>query len=393
MKKRIIFTFCIIICLLLISFGLVSCSKNTDNYEGYTKVIFELEGGKYQNSQLPIVFYYDFSEEDSHLIKELTEMSGEEFMRQGYELEGWYTQKSTLEDGSVKYSGKWDFSKDKVQVNEITLYARWNKIMKYSFDVCYRDDDGNINILGSYPVEAGECFDDYLKYASKRKGYTSKGTYKDIEGNTIDKTFAHPGGEENLAIQVFPDYIEGTFSLVSTASDLAKSKNSNIYLMCDIDFEGKEFGGFGDYKGIIEGNGYKIKNFKLSYSSGKDAMVKDDNIGEGNLLLISIFRSIKDSEIRNVSFENVMVDIGTGYSSVSQIIFSPLCIKLENSSIKNTSVSVVGVVTELPDGFSVIDDLIINSEKAYVLMPDGDSSSLDISLDVVVLSDADNENK
>ena len=68
--------------LILMAVLCVGCSSGR-SYEGKTKVIFELEGGTYQNCVRPIVQYYDFKEGTQNLIVEPTQLSKAEITRSG----------------------------------------------------------------------------------------------------------------------------------------------------------------------------------------------------------------------------------------------------------------------------------------------------------------------
>ena len=108
--------------LVLMAVLCVGCSASK-NYDGKTKVVFELEGGTYQNCVRPIVHYYDFEDGTQNLIVEPSVLSNAEITKSGYHIEGWY-QTKTQEGDEVVYSDKWDFATDKVDENGITLYAK-----------------------------------------------------------------------------------------------------------------------------------------------------------------------------------------------------------------------------------------------------------------------------
>ena len=378
MKKKI--GLIVTVCLLAL-LALASCSDSTRNYDDRAKVIFDLQGGQYQNSERVITYYYAFAPGTKNLISDPETLSGKKVERTGYRLAGWYT--GTVEaDGSVILGEKWDFDINKVGDDGVTLYAKWEKNIRFTYEVCYRDADGNIRVLGTYEVDADEEFDDSRNYAAKRPGYTPIGVYRDADGTIVDESYKHPGGTTDVAVQVFPEYIEGEYSIVRTANDLAKAKNKNIYLMNDIDFGGKTFGGFGDYKGVIEGNGYAIRNFVLTYAKDKSAMVNDPDLGEGNLLCISLFDSLKGATVRNISFTDFTVDISTGFNATQQILFAPLAMKLSSSVLENVTVSLSYTVGELPKDFDPSENLILVTDRSYFYAPDGDTSTVNVELTV-----------
>ncbi|MBQ8323247.1 MAG: hypothetical protein IJX91_04705 [Clostridia bacterium] len=344
-----------------------ACTSATGK-EGKTKIVFELEGGTYRNCVLPIVCYYDFEENTQNLILEPTALSKIEITRAGYRIEGWY-QTKTQEGENFVYSDKWDFSTDKVTSDGVTLYAKWEKEIRYSYNVCYRDDKGEAQVLGSYEVNEGEAFEDYLSYATKRYGYTALG-YRTEQGEVWDKTFTHPGGEESLAVNVFVEYIEGTYAIVETAAQLKANKTKNIYLIADIDFDGADFG-FGDYRGTLLGNGHKISNFKLQYDATKNALTTDFDDENKKSLCIGLFGNANGAVIENVRFENVTVDVATGLSITHRIYVAPLGVDVKNTRISNVTFEGTFGYSKLPDGFDAEENLKFVTDGAYYRKDDG----------------------
>lgn len=337
--------FAVALCSLIVLSG---CKKEVD-YSGMVKVVYELEGGKYQNCE-NMTHYYAFEAGSQNLIKEPASFAKKEFVREGYTLEGWYKQKIVSDDG-VTYIDKWNFESDKVGDGGIVLYAHWQKNVKFSYNVCYRDGDAKLQSLGTYDVDEGMKFKDHINYAKKRAGYTAIG-FLDEDGNPWDEDFKHPGGEEDLTINVLVNYIEGDFELVSTLRQLKSSKNKNIYLLDDIDFGGEEFFGFDNYNKKFYGNDHKIFNFRLKSSSSKDSLITDSDLGEqGGILCVSLFGNIKNAEIKDLKIENVTVEIDTGLSLTKSIIVAPLCVKATNSKITGVTFSGEYKAVKLPSGF------------------------------------------
>ncbi len=361
--KTLIFLTAVCIVSALSLLCLSACAEEK-NFDGLVKVVYELEGGRYKNCEF-LTHYYEFGTDGSNLINEPTSFSEEDIVREGYTLEGWY-RKRTEEDGYVSYEGKWDFSKDKVSAEGITLYAHWRKNVKYTYNVCYRDDSGKLQVLGSYSVDEGMPFRDHIKYADKRYGYTALG-YRDEDGNVWDDNFRHPGGEEDTAVNVVVEYIEGEFRLVSTASELIRNKAANIYLLNDIDMKGADFGGFGNYGKKFYGNGFKISNFNLIYGAGKSDLVDDKDLNEeGGVLCISLFGNVTGAEIRDVTFEGVTVAVETGLSTTKKIIAAPLCVKMTNTTVENVRFEGTFSLVRLPSSFDR-ENLAVVTDKAFYL--------------------------
>jgi uncharacterized repeat protein (TIGR02543 family) len=296
------------------------------------------------------------------LIIEPTALSKAEITRSGYHIEGWYRTK-TQDGDEIVYSDKWDFETDKVDEKGVTLYAKWKKNIYYTYDVCYLDKDGEVTVLGSYEVDTGDVFDDYLNFSKKRYGFTALG-YRTADGKEWDTSFTHPGGEESLTVQVFVEYIEGNYSIVSTASELKKNKKNNIYLTADIDFGGEEFG-FDNYNKTLIGNGHTISNFKLQYQAGKDALMNDFVDETEKCLCISLFGNTKDATIENVKFENVTIEVSTTFSLTDKIYVAPLAVSMTNTKISGvTFTGTIGYI-DLPKDFVMEDDLKVVTDAVY----------------------------
>ena len=130
----------------LLLFALVSLSSchNEDKYSGKTEVIFELEGGTYQNCTAPVKYYYDLNE--GKFIVEPSNITDSKVERSGYELMGWYKTKK-IDGTEVTYEDEWNFTEDEISEEGVTLYAYWKKVYKYTFNVCYYDENNELQTL------------------------------------------------------------------------------------------------------------------------------------------------------------------------------------------------------------------------------------------------------
>ena len=352
--KKILF-----VCFSLFIIQLVTgCNNNSDEPEG-VKIIYELEGGVYKNCLNPIRFYFEFGEEDMMYIQDPTTLTNDAVTRSGYTLEGWYTDKN--------YTKKWDFDKDQVSKEGITLYAKWKKNIIYKYNVCYYDKQNNLQIINSYEVQAGEKFNDYLNYAKKRNdGLYTPIRFLNESGEVWDENFTHPGGDSNLDINVIVEYIEGDFALVSTAEQLRQNKNRNIYLLNDIDLGGEEFP-LKDYRYELVGNGKTISNCIVTTNPTKYGLSVDHTQDDQNSLYVSLFGNIKNATIIDVTFDNVVFEIKSTFTNTYKIYVSPICTKLENCIIDKVTINVTYKCVELPSGFDIEENLVFVTDAAYLI--------------------------
>lgn len=360
--------FVLLICL---SVALGCACSETPNYEGKAKIVFNLEGGTYQNSQRAITHYYPIDQSGATLICDPESLTDETIERSGYHIEGWYKTKTQNGD-QVEYLDKWNFESDKVGSEGVTLYAKWALNISFTYNVCYFNQNGEKVILGEYPVKAGEKFDDYANYAKRRVDgvYTPLG-YVDENGNPWNEEFTHPGGEESLAIDVFVEYIEGRFEIVTTAKELKMATRDNIYLMADIDMGGETLS-FENYKGKFYGNGHTISNFTINYDAGKNGLEEDMEDSSQNSLYVSLFGNTKDAEIKNVTFENVSINVSTFYSLTYKIYVAPLAINAQNTTFENVNFSGSCIVTKLPSGMDITSVTVKTNEPVF----SGDQASV-----------------
>lgn len=322
---------------------------------GTGKAVFYLEGGYCQNSKDRVSYLYSFdgTKTETKIVdpNALESEDKNRITKSNHHIEGWYRTKTTNPDGTVTYSDKWDFENDKMTIEGVVLYAKWEINRVYSYELYYKDSEGKDVFLDSYEVSEGETF--YEKSMKNRtvEGYTSLG-YLDEFGNPWDEDFAHPGGDSDLAVKIYLNLIEGEFTVVSTRRQLtsALSKNENIYLLNDIDFEGRAIC-FDEYTGLFEGNNFKLYNFEVNYDSSKGGLKGslDDLEGSMDHLYISLFFELKDAIIRNVTFDEFTIDVNTSFSLVKYLIIAPLAISATNVQLENVVLNGSIVYTKLPN--------------------------------------------
>lgn len=380
----------LVIAMILVTFALAFAGCNgSSNYDGKTKIVYELEGGSYKNCTAPIVQYYDFAEDTQNLIYSPQTLSRAEVQREGFRFTGWFKNK-TQEGNRVVYSDEWDFENNKVTTQGVTLYAGWKALVSYTYNVCYVDENDEVKSLGVYEVNENDEFDDISDLAETRPGnYTpfvykkdgvQVGYYKDRECTESIVGFKHPGGETDCQIDVYVKYIEGRYALVSTASQLTSSLGRNIYLLNDIDLGGRAFR-IASYTNILEGNGHKIYNFTIPYLASKNDLQPDINGAGSNSVYASIFGKLENATVKNVTFEGATLTIDGGMSAITDIYVAPLAKDVIKSTVENVGVSMEYKVVKFPtDTFDKDNAFVVYSDNGYIKATESTINNLQVSV-------------
>ena len=320
MKKRSLIFFLLVVATLTLL--LSGCGGERQNLDGKNIVTFELSGGRLETKTSQVDTKIHFAYYPDTYILNPAEIPGYKLTRAGYVFTGWYKTAECLE------SDKWDFDSTLFSTETLTLYAGWKKAISYTYAVCYTNGE-TVETLGVYEATQGGKFEDWRNIANKREGYTAIGYYQDAALQTPwDDSFTHPGGEEDLEIPVYVDYIPGEWNLVSTYDQLrsALSAGQNVYLTADINCDGAALSVSSAYKGIFEGNGYTVSNFTVAKT--------------GTMLNpgCAIFNELSEgAEIRNVTF----ADVAYSFMDVNQA----MSVKVAALAKKATGKVVISNVT------------------------------------------------
>ncbi len=394
MKSRTLIALTVVV---ILTCGLLmACNSTEVDTNGKTKVVFELEGGTYKNSTNAVTYWFAFGENTQNLIKDFMSANEKDPLeRNGYVLEGWYRTKSGSGD-SVTYDGKWDFDTDTVPSDGLTLYAKWVPAVKYTYQIYYKDATGAETKIGNpYTTSQGGKFSDYSNYATKKgpENHTFV-KYVDENGNDWDSKFTHPGGDTDCEIKVYAKYIEGSWYIVSTKSDLKKSKSEKkkgIYLASDIDLNGEAFS-YGDFKDrTFEGNGHKISNFSVAYDAKKEGLIDEDG---AKTLFVGFFHNVENATIRNLTLESVKISLEAKNTLIERIYVNPLCVHAKGSTVENVKVTFTykctGILDEFTEGKESEDEFYLALDKVCV---DSDSATTitDSSVEQVKQEQTDEE--
>ena len=349
---------------------------------GTGKAVFYLEGGVCQNSFEKVSYLYNFNGTVTDMLimdpNVLETNPNDMIQKSGYHIEGWYQTKKTNPDGSVEYFDKWDFATSRMTIDGVTLYAKWEENRTYKYELYYKDINGNDCYLDGYECKEGAKFSDTLIRNKTVKGYTTLG-YLDEFGNPWNNNFKHPGGDADLTIKVYLDLIEGEYTVVKTARQFknALSRNQNIYLFNDIDYDEDEIN-FESYSGTILGNGYTISNFTIGYDDSRTGLKGelDDLTGASNHLYVSLFFKLENAVIKDITFKDAIVDIDTRNSQIKYLVFAPLAVTLNNTVLENVNFTGTFDITRIPE----CEKIIITDKFCYQELENveiSESSTLD----------------
>lgn len=280
--------------------ALAGCSQNkltTDDLieMGYVnKVTFDLMGGK-SGEQDVLVQYV----KDNSLVVEpgSSTLAGAVPTRSGYTFGG-YCVGTEDADGNVTYGETWDFTKDRV-TSDITLYVIW--LSNYTIKVHYGENyaqtyvvpvsqsaSGEVQAVKSITISGQTVLDDEAFYLSA----------EDAASKTNAIAFPYTPSDlsqENTVSELWANTLEGVWRLVKTAEDFTVYNNTNIYLLNDIDFGGKELSFPETYSGTFAGNGHTLSNFKVT-----------QEIGYSRTQSYGLFRELRSTAvIRDVTFKDV----------------------------------------------------------------------------------------
>jgi len=256
-------------------------------------------------------------------------------VKNGYFLAGWYANRteSVDSDGNTiyTYSDKWDFDSDKLTLdanksydaNEpvMTLYAAWIPMFEIAvYDLesgdyidSLRFDPTSMDTIKVPEWDEEDGVMEMYKFPD-RKGYTFNKAYYDADGKKpvdtdsikhIGSINYETGTVENNVMNLYVDWTEGEWYHIYTAEQFAQNATVNgcYEIFADLDFADVEWSTalmYGDFTGIINGNGHTFKN--INFEQTNNAKV---NAG--------LFGSITgDAKISDVTFENVVFTIKTG---------------------------------------------------------------------------------
>lgn len=404
-----------------------SCSGGKGPYGGYddegftVSIKYDANGGYFTTNTSVIVDTYKLSSLPSDpngdklvtLVSPDNDIRGREnaFLPQnsGYFLAGWYTEKTAVTDGegneldangnvaaisgepvAYTYSGRWDFSKDKLAVDPaevkssdtpvLTLYAAWAPRFSYDF---YDIDTGAL--IGNYEFDPIYINKITVPEWNTTTGQLDMHEFPEIDDKTFSGVYFDPAGErpvteptiahtgvinlENAtttgnSMSLYVDMLDGKWYNIYTADQFIKyaSPGGSYNILADLDFTGKGWKNalaYGDFTGTIKGNGYTFSNITVDQND-----TAQSNVG--------LFGALTSSAvIEDLTFENVTLNIETG-SRRNTASFGLLCGTLAGGArLEGVKISGSIVITPTP--------LITEDTTVGLLCGSGSVGDIDIS--------------
>lgn len=344
--KNKTFRFCILVVIAILTCIVISgCADNRTPYEinnndGYTvSVKFDANGGIFTTNTSVIVdsFNPNESTEIALLSPDDSKRGNDAFtaINNGHFLAGWYKERIEEADGSYTYSGRWDFEADRVEINPsveyksddpvLTLYAAWIPLFNIEF---YNIDDSVLN--GTYNFDPSTVTEFMLPSLNEetgvvdmfqvpeRSGYTFENVYYD-EAATVkidSDAIVHPGVVDyekgiasNTTLKLYVEWKEGEWYHIYNVEQFLDnaSVKGNYEIHADLDFTDKNWPTsfmYGKFSGVINGNGYTMKNIDLEQTNNSK-----ENAGLFGCLT-------ETAEIMDVKFENVTFTMKAGTRKV-----------------------------------------------------------------------------
>lgn len=253
-----------------------------------------------------------------------------------YYIDGWYTAKldadgnpqTDPDTGCVLLDRKWNFKTDTV-TEDIVLYAN----LRHQLTLTYVDRATG-EVVGSIVGKLGETRKKpQSALEPKKAGYTFLGYYASETG---DEPFSWPYTfrEDTENINVYVDFIEGTWTIVDSAASFNKgiSSNANLYLTADIDFSGSTPWITRSFSGTINGNGHKLSGITLEQEGSK--------IFPSGFGLFNVLRA--EAYLYDLTFEDV--EIRFSAKSNMTFVVAPFASEAEEG-VRLQSVTVTGTLT------------------------------------------------
>ena len=313
---------------------LAACGTVEIDYrgEGYTAMaVFDFMGGELTTDTANVSGKISYAYRPDSLVVDPLKIDGYSIKKENYEFAGWYKDEQC--------TVPWDFSSERVKANETrTVYAKWVPVIKYTYTLCYIDENSEEKQVYSYRVNQGDTFKDTSFSNLTRKNYTphydlAQRYYSDSD-YTIpwNGNFEHPGGEQDTDVKIYVNYIEGEWNYVSDYSALraALTGNKNAYIINDVDCKGATWVPIENYSAKFYGRGYVISNIK---------QILDNIRGE-----TCIVRNLSSTaEIKDVKFANVT--ISTSKRTYRELNVSSFALNAEAGCVIN-KLSVSGTFIE-----------------------------------------------
>lgn len=179
--------------------------------------------------------------------------------------------------------------------------------------------NGKVVFTGNSAFTVAEGTSDFVKKTGTA-GYTINAAADSTIGATVNGAY----GVDKMSQT---DYAPEGYTAISSAAEFYSKINANksgkFILTKDIDFSGYSYAGITNFAGVLEGNGYTLKNFSGTSSSSK-----------------ALFSSTSDGAvIRNLHISNFKLNYSSGYQQGLLVNSASGSFTFENIDISNSSIT------------------------------------------------------
>lgn len=339
--------------------------------QGYEyEVTYDTLGGHINQIEKRVVYYADNS-----LLFQPSGTSGMLVEPKNGEktLIGWYTNytEEVTENGTVYHFEEddlWDFSTDRVSDGTTTdkvlnLYAKWVDNPAINFLDADNLDGGS---LLKWTITVGSELKRPTSTEPKKSGYTLVDYYLDpectqkFEFNRIieENDVEYPVGGK-AQINIYCKFIEGDFTRIKGINDLksmAENPEGHYILAYDLDLSKENWTPIENFKGTFDGNGYAIKNMKLTVKN-RVAGIAAKTAEEASY---GLFAKLEGAKIKNLTIEdaNIIIDKTSNVKvAVGALAGRTKRTTIEDSKFNGITISSDGTATiDITASASVIGD-------------------------------------
>ncbi|MFR1517163.1 MAG: InlB B-repeat-containing protein [Clostridia bacterium] len=243
-----------------------------------------------------------------------------------------------------------DLSHEDLLLSNELIYAKLSEKFPEYIVPLNQENRAENPVGGGTTADTDGSYDPYLFI--ENAGYHLKTTEKSVleeiraeKDALIEHSIATYLENSNIN-QLYMKFIDGNYIRVSSAasfksgarysfSNLSTTEIDGYIFTSDIDFGGAVFETASDFKGAIYGNGYTLRNFRITAGSKK--------IPAGQVPAFGLFENLSGAVINDLHFESVTVNINP--ASNGSLYAALLAGKADHTSVTNCNFTNIKIKT------------------------------------------------